>query len=353
MKKLLAVLAFSSAVALLAQEKEAPPPAVDPVATEVWRQHIEGMGDRGAGAQSVRYELVSGKALEFFRRFPNERRVGGILFNLASFGDWLKGDHSAELRAGWQQHLKKVLAETLEKDTWPDHVWAGLHWVAAKNDQAIAMDARGQPDLRALRERLDLVAARAPAAPHRLFTEQMYVELLERFDPAALEPRLQELARSEVSDLANLGRGQLAVQALKREPMELKFTALDGKPFDLAQLRGKVVLIDCWATWCVPCIKELPNVKAALAKWGDKGFAVVGISFDRLGDRTKLEKFVADEQLAWPHWFNEAGGSNPFGKKYNIRSIPATFLLDRDGRLITTDTHGPKLEAALQKLFGE
>ncbi|HLP26810.1 MAG TPA: TlpA disulfide reductase family protein, partial [Acidobacteriota bacterium] len=135
--------------------------------------------------------------------------------------------------------------------------------------------------------------------------------------------------------------------------MELKFTALDGQAFDLAQLRGKVVLIDCWATWCVPCIKELPNVKAALAKWGDKGFAVVGISFDRVGDRAKLEKFVADEKLDWPHWFNEAGGSNPFGKKYSIRSIPATFLLDREGRLVTTDTHGPKLEAALQKLLGE
>lgn len=135
--------------------------------------------------------------------------------------------------------------------------------------------------------------------------------------------------------------------------MELTFTALDGREVDLAKLRGQVVLIDCWATWCVPCVKELPNIKAALAKWGPKGFTVVGISFDRVGDREKLVKFVADEQLAWPHWFNEKGGSNPFGKRYNIRSIPATFLLGRDGRLVTTDTHGAKLDEALQKLLGD
>jgi thiol-disulfide isomerase/thioredoxin len=63
--------------------------------------------------------------------------------------------------------------------------------------------------------------------------------------------------------------------------MELAFTATDGTRVDLADYRGKVVLLDCWATWCVPCIKELPYVKAALAKWGDKGFAVIGLSFDR------------------------------------------------------------------------
>ena len=55
----------------------------------------------------------------------------------------------------------------------------------------------------------------------------------------------------------------------------------------------------------------------------------------------------------WPHWFNDAGGPNPFGQRFNIRSIPATFLLGRDGRLVTTETHGAKLDAALQKLLGE
>jgi len=328
-------------------------PGIDPVATAVWREHIEGMGDRGEGARNVSFEQISGKALEFFERFPNERRVGGILINLSSFGDWVKGENAAAIRAGWRLHLRKVIADTLAGRTWPDNVWAGLHWVAARNEIAMQMDASGHPDLALLRQRLTTVAARAPSIHYRTFLEQEYVRGLEKYSPAELVPYLTELSKSDLTDLASLGRGQLAIQALKHTPMELTFTAVDGRKVDLAALRGQVVLIDCWATWCVPCVKELPNIKAALAKWGPKGFTVVGISFDRAAEREKLVKFIADEQLVWPHSFHESGGPNPFGQRYNLRSIPATFLLGRDGRLVTTDTHGEKLEAALAKLLGE
>jgi thiol-disulfide isomerase/thioredoxin len=330
----------------------APIPGIDPAATAVWAEHARGMGDRRSGRTNVDFPLVTSKAFEFFEKFPAERRVGGILINLSSFGDWL-GDAplAASLQSKWRQHLRIALAEALQK-TWPDNVWSGLSWVALRNEIALRRDASAPADLPALRARIDAVVARAPASPYRVFMEKEYFEQLERNDPKAVIPFLTSLAQSDVTDVAALGNGQLAVQRLKTIPMELKFTAVDGTAFDLAALRGQVVLIDCWATWCVPCIKELPNIKAARAKWGDKGFSVVGISFDRVADRAKLEKFIADEELAWPHWFNEKGSPNPFGKAYNIRSIPATFLLDKDGLLVTTDTHGEKLEAALQKLLG-
>jgi thiol-disulfide isomerase/thioredoxin len=327
-------------------------PVVDPAATAIWREHIAGMGDRGMGEKNVNYAQIINKALEFFEKYPTERRVGGILFNVSSFGEWVKGDDAPRVRAEWRAFLQKRLAETLAQDTWPDNVWSGLHWVAAKNDLAIQTEAGGKPDLAALQARIATVAARVPAAPYRTAMEQEYLRQLEKYQPAAVEAHLALLAASDIPDLAALGTGQLAIHALKTTPMELKFTALDGTEVDLAKLRGKVVLIDCWATWCVPCIKELPNIKAARAKWGDKGFTVVGISFDRIADREKLVKFVADEKLDWPHWFNEAGGKNPFGTKYNIRSIPATFLLGKDGRLVTTETHGEKLDEALTKLLG-
>ncbi len=325
-------------------------PGIDPNATKIWEQHIQGMGDRGEGARNVSYAQVIDKALEFFEKYPDERRVSGILFNVASFGDWIKGPEADRIRAEWRAHLRGTLEDTLKNHPWPDNVWAGLNWVAAKNDLAIST-AAGRPDLAAFQARIAVVAARAPAAPHRTFMEQEYVRLLEQHDPAALEAYLTVLSKSDLKDLAALGRGQLAIQKLRTTPMELKFTAVDGREVDLAALRGKVVLIDCWATWCVPCIKELPYVKAALAKWGDKGFTVVGISFDRLPDRAKLVKFIEDEKLVWPHSFNEKGGRNPFGELYDIRSIPATFLLGKDGRLVTTETHGDKLEAALKRLL--
>lgn len=344
--------AAAPATAPVATPAPAPIPGIDPAATAVWAEHARGMGDRRSGRNDVDFALVTGKAFEFFEKFPTERRVGGILVNLTSFGDWLGDDPRAvTLRPEWRAHLRTALAEALQK-TWPDNVWSGLNWVALRNEIALRRDASAPADLPALRARIDAVVARAPASAYRVFMEKEYLEQLERNDPEAVIPFLTALAKSDVTDVAALGTGQLAVQRLKTTPMELKFTAVDGTEVDISKLRGQVVLIDCWATWCVPCIKELPNIKAARAKWSDKGFTVVGISFDRVADRAKLEKFIADESLVWPHWFNEKGGTNPFGKEYNIRSIPATFLLGKDGRLVTTDTHGAKLEAALQKLLG-
>lgn len=334
-----------------AKPAEAAIPGIDPAATAVWAEHARGMGDRRSGRSEVNFDLVTGKAFEFFQKYPTERRVGGILFNLASYGDWLAEDErSADLAPKWREHLRAALADAL-KQTWPDNVWSGLNWVGLRNDLAIQR-ANAKVDLPALRSRIDTVVARVPASPYRVFMEKDYLEQLEQHEPAAVMVFLTGLAASEVPDVKALGRGQLAIQRLKTTPMELKFTAVDGTEVDLAKLRGKVVLVDCWATWCVPCIKELPGIKTALAKWGDKGLVVVGISFDKVADREKLVKFIAKENLAWPHWFNEKGGPNPFGQEYNIRSIPATFLLGKDGKLVTTETHGPKLEAALQKLLG-
>lgn len=345
---LLTLLALGGS-SLLAQDAK---PALDPVATAIWSEHARGMGDRGEGRPGVNFDLVTGKAFEFFGKFPDERRVGGILFNLSSFGGWLGDDaRSAGLRPAWQAHLRGAVADVLSQKTWPDNVWAGLQWVGAKNDIAIQVDATGHADLGALRQRIELIATRVPTSAYRTFLEQEYVRWLEQLSPDAVGPHLAKLAASDSEDLAKYGRGQLAIHQLRTTPMELTFTATDGTKVDLADYRGKVVLLDCWATWCVPCIKELPYVKAALAKWGPKGFAVIGLSFDRPGDKAKLVKFIADEQLTWPHWFYEGPGKNPVGLKYNIRSIPATFLLGRDGRLVTTETHGDKLEAALKKLL--
>lgn len=348
---LVAGLLSVSALAFGAEETPAAVPAIDPVATAIWREHIEGMGGRGETAEPIQHEQLLGKALEFFEKYPTERRVGGILYNLASFSEWIKGPDAVRLRREWRTYLRGALEDTLAHHTWPDHVWGGLEWVAIRNEVDLQQET-GRPDLAAFKTRMATVAARVPGDPYRIALEQYYVELLRRYEPTALRPYLASLSQSTVPELVELGQGQLAVENLRADPMELKFTALDGRTVDLAQLRGQVVLIDCWATWCAPCVKELPHVKAALDRWGTKGFAVIGISFDRAADRAKLVKFVADQGLSWPQWANDPDGPKRFGQQYNIRSIPATFLLGKDGRLITTETRGEKLEAELAKLLG-
>ena len=118
-------------------------------------------------------------------------------------------------------------------------------------------------------------------------------------------------------------------------PLDLKYTAVDGTQVDLAQMRGKVVLVDFWATWCGPCRGEVPDVVAAYQKYHDRGFEVVGISLDT--DQGALNDFTTQNGMVWPQYFDGQGWSNSIARANGVHAIPAMWLIGKDGRLITKD----------------
>lgn len=122
---------------------------------------------------------------------------------------------------------------------------------------------------------------------------------------------------------------------------------LAGKPLSLANFKGKVVLVDFWATWCGPCIGELPNVLKAYEKHHAKGFEIVGISLD--SDRAKLDKFIADRKMTWVQYYDGKGWQNKLAGVYGVNSIPATYLLDGEGKIIAKNLRGEALEEAVAK----
>lgn len=175
---------------------------------------------------------------------------------------------------------------------------------------------------------------------------------------AVLCDRLAELLvdapDTRMKSLASIFRGKAARLRLPGGTLELTGKLIDGGDLDWASYRGKVVLIDFWATWCRPCLAELPNVEASFAMHHKRGFEIIGISLD--SDRKALQKFLDKKPLPWVQMFEEPpagadGWQHPMAEKYGISQIPATILVDQQGKVAALDLRGEELDKQIAKLL--
>ena len=124
-----------------------------------------------------------------------------------------------------------------------------------------------------------------------------------------------------------------------------------GKPLSVGNYKGKVVLVDFWATWCPPCRAELPNVIKTYENYHSKGFEIIGISLDQ--SEEKLTSFTKEKSMPWQQYFDGKGWGNKLAGKYGIQSIPATYLLDREGKIIGKGLRGEDLDTAVSKALAK
>ncbi len=135
------------------------------------------------------------------------------------------------------------------------------------------------------------------------------------------------------------------------EAPDLSGMTPDSSTFSLKQLRGKVVMIDFWASWCGPCRKENPNVIQNYNKYKDKGFDILGVSLDR--EINSWRKAIQQDGLPWHHISDLKGWQSAHAALYSVTSIPQTLLLDREGKIIARNLRGEQLGQKLKDIFGE
>ena len=181
---------------------------------------------------------------------------------------------------------------------------------------------------------------------------------------------LDELDKAEapLREIAGAGRGiperirSAAAMDLERIPVlrrlvignpaiPIEAKTSDGKEISLENYKGTVLLLDFWASWCAPCRHEMPNVKKIYKEFNSKGFEILGISLDE--SSAKFRGFIEEQGITWPQIFDGKGWNSEVGKSYAVSSIPATFLLDRKGRIRYRDLRGTDLRAAVENLIEE
>ena len=174
-----------------------------------------------------------------------------------------------------------------------------------------------------------------PSFPH---FAQRFIEHFSDSDPGAVANLRQEMKQME-----GLMIGGEAPNFTQVTP--------EGEEISLHDLRGKVVLIDFWASWCGPCRRENPNVVRMYNEYRELGFEILGVSLDR--DKNRWVQAIDQDGLEWLHVSDLKYWSNEAAQIYGVRSIPHTVLLDAEGRIVARGLRGQQLEAKLAELFSE
>ena len=142
---------------------------------------------------------------------------------------------------------------------------------------------------------------------------------------------------------ANLNIGKIAPN----------FTApsIDGEMISLYDIKGKATIVEFWASWCGPCRRENPNIVKVYEKYKDKGLVIIGVSLDRPGQKERWRKAIEDDNLNWYHVGSLQYFNDPVARMYNISSIPASFILDEEGKIVAKRLRGKALEDQISKML--
>ena len=249
--------------------------------------------------------------------------------------DWFV-DHEAVARKYLAEHPEGPVRSLAQIVTTMARAQSGQYAEALASFNALMAGLGGSDQEEFASNFADTLANSAMAAGEPEVARKVYQALLRKFGGES--PNLAQKVRDEVARIDRVGTPAPSVAV----------NDLLGAPVRLDEMRGKYVLVDFWATWCAPCVVEIPRLQAAYAKYHAKGFEIVAVSLDEA--KSAVVDFTRGRKLPWKVVHNATAGGD-LVEAFGVRSIPATFLIGPDGTIVRLELRGQALDKALEALI--
>ncbi len=347
------VCVFGLSGAALAQapqkkdEKKAPAPKS---AADLANDEFNKVRNEAGPKDQARFQKVITAGVAYLTQHPTHGQVNTAVNNLAFYANGIDKKTGAALRISYLSNLKLEVANQKFKEGVSDNAKAALAAIEAAIADFEVRELINRDNLTAFREKVDELAA-APGG-NRFLTdrERSYIHILALGFPAGrAEEHAKKLLEHKEKAVKDMAREELNILEVKKAPFELKFTGLDGKETDFAQLRGKVVALYFWASTNKGSTDRLEQLRMLHSDYRKRGFELVTVSTDKAEDREKLQKFVKENRVNVPIHFDGNVYKNSFGPKLNVYGVPRLMVFDQKGILQTTIQGGPvgRLQADL------
>jgi thiol-disulfide isomerase/thioredoxin len=276
-------------------------------------------------------------ALELFRAAPDHPRAAALMST--RWANMSNGRDSAAAMAEMDQFLKDHPDSTLKSQVLYSRAAATL-----SNPQTAS---NPQKSLAAVE---DFIQANPKDERGAGLLSMVAMRSRDKDEGLRLQKRI--VADYPGSRAAKMAEGSIRRAEDIGKPFDLSFDdAIHGQSVSIKGLQGKIVVIDFWATWCGPCVAELPKMKELYAKYKEQGIEFIGVSLDQPnGGLEKLKDFVAENAIDWPQYFMGKGWDSEFSQSWGINSIPCVFIVDASGNLYSTEARG-KLDQLVPELL--